>query len=90
MISAITAPRPASIPISVSPTPLLALGLTPREAEDLLWVAQGKSNADVGALLNKTEKTVNKHLSMGHVFAVLGSIFGASAQALPKPPACHL
>src|SRR5262245_27159288 len=32
-----------------SAVPLEALGLTPREAEVLLWVAQGKSNDEVGA-----------------------------------------
>jgi DNA-binding NarL/FixJ family response regulator len=32
-----------------SATPLESLGLTPREAEVLLWVAQGKSNADIAA-----------------------------------------
>ena len=65
-----------------SPAPLLALGLTPREAEVLLWVAQGKSNADVGVLLNMAEKTVKKHL--GNVFEKLGveSRNAASLRAL--------
>ena len=47
-----------------------ALGVTPREAEVLLWVAQGKSNADVAAILNMSEKTVKQHL--GNIFAKLG------------------
>src|SRR4051812_34082495 len=34
-----------------SAAPLEALGLTPREAEVLLWVAQGKSNSDIGVIL---------------------------------------
>jgi DNA-binding NarL/FixJ family response regulator len=50
--------------------PLLALGLTPREAEVLLWVAQGKGNGDVATLLGMAEKTVKKHL--GNVFEKLG------------------
>lgn len=46
------------------------LALSEREAEALLWVAQGKSNADVGAILAMSEKTVKKHL--GNVFQKLG------------------
>jgi DNA-binding NarL/FixJ family response regulator len=42
--------------------PLEALGLTPREAEILLWVAQGKTNAETGMILNITLATVKKHL----------------------------
>ncbi len=45
-----------------SAEPLLALGLTPRESEVLLWVAQGKSNAAIGVILGMTEGTVKKHL----------------------------
>ncbi len=47
-----------------------ALGLTPREAEVLLWVAQGKSNGDTAAILGMSEKTVKQHL--GSVFQKLG------------------
>ena len=50
--------------------PLESLGLTPREAEVLLWVAQGKSNGDIGILLGMAEKTVKKH--MGNIFDKLG------------------
>jgi DNA-binding NarL/FixJ family response regulator len=46
------------------------LNLSPREAEVLLWVAQGKSNADVGAILGMSEKTVKTH--MGSIFQKLG------------------
>lgn len=54
-----------------SPQPLeTALGITPREAEVLLWVAQGKSNADVAGILGMAEKTVKKHL--GNIFEKLG------------------
>jgi DNA-binding NarL/FixJ family response regulator len=53
-----------------SPKPLETLGLTPREAEVLLWVAQGKSNGDVAVILGMAEKTVKKHL--GRVFEKLG------------------
>jgi len=67
-----------------SARPLLALGLTAREAEVLLWVAQGKSNGDVATLLGLAEKTVKKHL--GNVFEKLGveNRNSASLRALEK------
>lgn len=46
------------------------LGLTEREAETLLWVAQGKSNADIASILGNSEKTVKK--TMGQIFEKLG------------------
>lgn len=39
-----------------------ALGITTREAEVLLWVAQGKSNPEIGAILGAAENTIKKHL----------------------------
>jgi DNA-binding NarL/FixJ family response regulator len=47
-----------------------AYGLTPREAEVLLWVAQGKSNSDVAAILEMSEKTAKQHL--GTCFQKMG------------------
>ncbi len=47
-----------------------SLGLTEREAEVVLWVAQGKSNVDVATILGMSDKTVKKHL--GNVFEKLG------------------
>lgn len=47
-----------------------AMALTPREAEVLLWVAQGKSNGDVASILDMSEKTVKQHL--GSVFQKIG------------------
>lgn len=41
-----------------------AYGLTAREAEVLTWVAQGKSNADVAAILDMSEKTAKQHLGV--------------------------
>ena len=49
---------------------LEALGLSPREAEVLGWVAQGKSNAEIASILRMTEHTAKKHLQ--HVFDKLG------------------
>ncbi len=53
-------------------TPLEShLRLTRREAEVLLWVAQGKSNGEIGVILGMAEKTVKVHL--GHIFEKLGT-----------------
>jgi len=58
-------------PDFISPAPLVEkLGLTPREAETLIWVAQGKSNGDIATILGIAEKTVKK--CMGHIFEKLG------------------
>jgi DNA-binding NarL/FixJ family response regulator len=79
-----------------SPSALEKLGLTPREAEVLLWVAQGKSNADIAIIAGASEKTVKNHLT--HVFEKLGveGRNAATVRALevlstpvPKPKAPH-
>jgi DNA-binding NarL/FixJ family response regulator len=57
-------------PDFASAAPLEVIGLSPREAEVLLWVAQGKSNSDVAGILGTTEFTIKKHL--GHIFDKLG------------------
>ena len=46
-----------------SAKPLESLGLTPREAEVLLWIAQGKSNAYIGTILGCAENTVKVHIA---------------------------
>ncbi|MDD5349866.1 MAG: DNA-binding response regulator [Chthoniobacteraceae bacterium] len=48
---------------------LQTLGLTPREAEVMAWVAQGKSNSDIATILVSSPRTVAKHIE--HVFAKL-------------------
>jgi len=53
-----------------SAKPLEALGITPREAEVLLWVAQGKSNADIATILGCAENTIKVHLA--RIFEKLG------------------
>jgi len=45
-----------------SSKPLQALGLTPRAAEALLWLAQGKTNSDIATILGITESTVKKYV----------------------------
>lgn len=55
-----------------SAAPLIAAhGITPREADVLLWVAQGKSNGEIAMILGMAEKTVKVHL--GHIFEKLGT-----------------
>lgn len=39
-----------------------AFGLTPRVAETLLWLAQGKTNGDIAIILGISESTVKKHV----------------------------
>lgn len=46
------------------------LGLTHREADVLLWIGRGKSNAEIGVILCISPRTVKKHLE--HVFRKLG------------------
>jgi DNA-binding NarL/FixJ family response regulator len=45
-----------------SPALLVALGLSPREADVLFWLAQGKSNSDICTLLDLRLTTVKKHV----------------------------
>jgi DNA-binding NarL/FixJ family response regulator len=54
-----------------SPLPLEALGLTPREAEILFWVAQGKTNCEIGTILQISSATAKKHLE--NIYAKLGT-----------------
>ena len=46
------------------------LGLTPRVAETLLWLAQGKTNPEIATILGNTESTVKKHVL--EIFQKLG------------------
>jgi DNA-binding CsgD family transcriptional regulator len=42
--------------------PLGLLGLTPREVEVLTWVAQGKTNYEIGVILSACTRTICKHV----------------------------
>lgn len=53
-----------------SAEPLRKLGLTPRATETLLWLAQGKTNPDIAAILGISESTVKKHVQ--EIFEKLG------------------
>ena len=62
-----------------SAKPLENLGLSVREAEILLWVAQGKSNCETATILAISAATVKKHLE--HIYEKLG-VEGRSAASL--------
>jgi len=49
---------------------LEALGLTRREAQVLVWVREGKTNAEIGAIVDARPRTVAKHLE--RIFQKLG------------------
>jgi DNA-binding response OmpR family regulator/DNA-binding CsgD family transcriptional regulator len=54
-------------------------GLTAREADVLLWIAKGKTNREIGLILEMSPRTVNKHLEQ--VFRKLGVENRTSAAA---------
>jgi DNA-binding NarL/FixJ family response regulator len=56
------------------------LGLTEREAEVLLWISYGKSNADISDVLEISPRTVQKHLE--RIYEKLGVETRAAAAAI--------
>ncbi len=50
------------IPAAADPQRLRVLGLSAREAEVLHWMAEGKTNADIAAILKISPRTVEKHI----------------------------
>ena len=48
---------------------LRSLGLTPREAEVLLWISQGKTNYEVAVIVGAKSGTVRKHVE--HILSKL-------------------
>jgi DNA-binding NarL/FixJ family response regulator len=52
------------------PSTLLALGLTPREAEVLFWIAEGKANGEIAVILGASVRTIHKHVE--NLFRKLG------------------
>ena len=55
--------RPNFDVLLANPEKLLVLGVSPREAEVLLWIVQGKTNEDIAKLLGVSIQTVKKHVS---------------------------
>jgi DNA-binding NarL/FixJ family response regulator len=56
------------------------LKLTFREAEILMWISRGKTNKEIGIILDTSPRTVNKHLE--HIFEKLGVSTRAAAVAM--------
>lgn len=56
------------------------LKLTLREAEILMWISRGKTNKEIGLILDSSPRTINKHLE--HVFEKLGVSTRAAAVAV--------
>ncbi len=61
-----------------------ALGLTPREAEILHWVVQGKTNPEIGTILGIQLTTVKKHLESTFVKLGVENRTAAVTLALEK------
>ncbi len=55
---------------AATPTALLRLGVTPREAEVLFWVAHGKTSPEIALILGTALNTVKKHV--GNILLKLG------------------
>lgn len=63
-----------------APSLTKSLNLTPREAEVLHWVSNGKTNPEIGIILGISSRTVNKHLD--HVYEKLGVETRTAAAAM--------
>ena len=74
----------------VAPAPGLPDGLTPREAEVLRLIAEGKSNTEIASQLLISEATVKSHIN--HIFAKIGvsdrarAVSYAYQRGLTAPP----
>jgi DNA-binding response OmpR family regulator/DNA-binding CsgD family transcriptional regulator len=55
---------------TAGPSALLALHLTPREAEVLYWLSEGKTNPEIALILSSARRTVEKHVE--HILQKLG------------------
>lgn len=66
--------------IATLPLPVPGARITPRQAEVLGWVAEGKSTAEIGRILGLSQATVEKHLRLAR--EALGA--ATTAQALVR------
>ena len=66
--------------LELSAERLVALGLTRREAEVLLWISQGKTSGEIATILYCTAATVSKHTE--HIFYKLKVETRTAAAAL--------
>ena len=85
---------------SFSPNALIHLDLTQRESEVLCWVAQGKTNPEIGTILGISPRTVQKHLERIYVrlgvenrhaaMAMIRSLNEEDASRTPPSQAGHM
>jgi DNA-binding CsgD family transcriptional regulator len=57
-------------PTTIQPQSLAPFGLSPREAQVLDWLTQGKTNKEIGMILELSPRTVQKHLE--HIYQKIG------------------
>jgi DNA-binding NarL/FixJ family response regulator len=67
-----------------APADLIPLGLTPREAEVLFWVARGKTNDEIATVLGIGLTTVKKHLESTYAKLGVENRTTAAAMALER------
>ena len=65
---------------------LASLALTPREAEVLFWISQGKSNHDIGVIIGAKTGTVCKHVE--HILGKL-NVENRTAAAMVALETCR-
>ncbi len=63
-----------------------SLKLTPREAEVLFWISQGKSNHEIGVILGAKTGTICKHVE--HIFGKL-NVENRTSAAMVAVEACN-
>ena len=73
-------------PTRVRAEALASLRLSRRESEVLAWVAEGKSNAEIGTILGMSARTVGKHLERVHQKLGVETRTAAAALALRSVP----
>jgi DNA-binding NarL/FixJ family response regulator len=67
-----------------NPGALGSLGLTRRETEVLIWIAQGKTNYEIGVILSACTGTICKHVQRILVKLSVENRTAAAAIALAK------
>jgi len=65
---------------------LASLALTPREAEVLFWISEGKSNQDIGVILGASTGTICKHVE--HILSKL-NVENRTAAAVIALETCY-
>lgn len=68
---------------------LCSLGLSKRETETLGWVAQGKTNPEIGTILGISHRTVQKHLERIYIKLGVENRHAATRLAAETAQTCH-